>query len=428
MNINWKKTTALFLSGQTISLFGSMLVQYAIAWYITLATGSGAYMTLSIICAFLPTFFISFFAGVWADRFNRKILIILADSFIALSTLALAALFLSGIRYIWLLYGALVLRALGTGVQTPAVNAVLPQFVPQDKLTRINSLSQTLMSATTLVSPMIAAALLTFARIETIFFIDVVTAAVAVSIMLLFIKIPAHEKASESRKKGYFSDFREGIGYIAGHKFLKQFFLFNSVFALFVAPIAFLTPLQVVRLFGDDVWHLGAVEIAFSLGMILGGIIMAAWGGFGNKAYTMALANLILGVCGVVLGIIPVFWLYLAVMCVCGTGMPMFNIPATVLIQQKVEVDFLGRVFGVMNMMSGFLMPMGMVIFGPLADVADVRILISGTCFVIVLLSLLMFINKTLKEAGKPVISQRQDSQCALDSEQQINNGTEADN
>src|SRR5690554_4174095 len=90
MNTNWKKNIILFLTSQTISLFGTSLVQYAIMWHITLTTQSGVMMTIAIICGFLPTFFLSPFAGVWADRFNRKLLIILSDSMIALTTLVLA--------------------------------------------------------------------------------------------------------------------------------------------------------------------------------------------------------------------------------------------------------------------------------------------------------------------------------------------------
>ena len=81
---NWLKNIILFLSSQTISLFGSSLVQYAIMWHITLTTESGLMMTLYIICGFIPTFILSPVAGVWADRYNRKMLIILADGLIAL--------------------------------------------------------------------------------------------------------------------------------------------------------------------------------------------------------------------------------------------------------------------------------------------------------------------------------------------------------
>jgi len=83
---NWKKNIILFLTSQAISYFGSALVQYAITWYITLKTQSGMMMTIAIICGFLPTFFLSPFAGVWSDRYRRKIPIILSDSTIAVAT------------------------------------------------------------------------------------------------------------------------------------------------------------------------------------------------------------------------------------------------------------------------------------------------------------------------------------------------------
>src|SRR5690606_38512891 len=132
---NWKRNIILFLSSQTISLFGSSLVQYAIMWYITLNTKSGIMMTLYIICGFIPTFLLSPVAGVWADRYNRKWLIMLSDGMIALATLILALLFLMGYEEAWLLFVMAAIRALGSGVQTPSVEAILPQIVPSDQLT-----------------------------------------------------------------------------------------------------------------------------------------------------------------------------------------------------------------------------------------------------------------------------------------------------
>ncbi|HEX2980121.1 MAG TPA: MFS transporter, partial [Anaerolineaceae bacterium] len=178
MITNWKKNTVLFLTSQTISLFGSFLVQYAITWHITLETQSGVMMTLSIISGFLPTFFLSPFAGVWADRYNRKLLIILSDSLIAVSTLVLAVLFLMGYDSIWLLFAASAVRAVGAGIQSPAVSAFLPGLVPEDQLTRVNGINSSIQALVTLVSPMASGALLAMATIEAIFFIDVVTAAI----------------------------------------------------------------------------------------------------------------------------------------------------------------------------------------------------------------------------------------------------------
>lgn len=398
----WQKNTVLFLASQAVSLFGSALVQHAITWYITLKTQSGMMMTLAIICGFLPTFFLAPFAGVWADRYHRKTLIVLADALTAVATLILAILFLTGNREIWLLLAASVVRSFGSAVQTPAVAAFLPQLVPGDKLTRVNAVNSSIQSLMLLVAPMLSAALLTLATIESIFFIDVVTAAAAIGILLLFLHVPAHAKALAGRDAGYFADLREGLGYIKDHAYVKTFFLFNAFFFILVAPAAFLTPLQVTRSFGGDVWRLSAIEIIFSAGMMAGGIIMASWGGYKNKIHTMVLSYLVIGIATLALGLVPIFWLYLGFMALIGLVIPLFNTPATVLLQQKVEEAFLGRVFGVMGMIASVMMPLGMLVFGPLADFVKIEWLLIGTGILLVVQGLFMLANRVLIEAGKP--------------------------
>ena len=374
---NWLKNIILFLSSQTISLFGSSLVQYTIMWHITLTTESGLMMTLYIICGFIPTFILSPVAGVWADRYNRKMLIILADGLIAVATLALAILFLMGFDAIWLLFVMAAIRAFGTGIQMPAVGAILPQIVPKDKLTKVNGVNGSIQAIIMFISPMVSAALLGLTTLEKIFFIDVITATIAIVTLLFFLKISVHEKAKEKQTTSYFSDFKLGLQYVNNHDFLKKFFLFFAVFFVLMAPAAFLTPLQVTRSFGDDVWRLSAIEIAFSIGMMVGGGIIASWGGFQNKIKTMALASVIMGVCTFALGIVPLFWIYLVFMALFGVAMPIFGTPGTVLLQEKIEEEYLGRVFGVMGMISTSMMPLGMLIFGPIADFVKIEWLLS---------------------------------------------------
>ncbi|MDV4151306.1 MFS transporter [Clostridium sp. AL.422] len=407
MNTNtqkeWKKNAIFFLTSQTISLFGSMLVQYAITWYITLTTQSGAMMTISIICGFLPSFFISPFAGVWADRYNRKMLIILSDSIIAISTLILAIIFLLGYDSSWMLFLVLGIRSLGTGVQTPAVGAFIPQIVPEDKLIKIGGINGSIQSLTMLVCPMLSGALLSMATIETIFFIDVITAAIAVFTLLLFLKVKAHSKASEAQKSSYFNDMKEGVIYIKNHSYVKKFFVFCTFFFILAAPISFLTPLQVTRSFGNDIWRLTAIEITFSIGMMAGGIIIASWGGFKNRVYTMTLSTCIIGICTFLLGVTPIFWIYLAIMAIVGVAMPIFNTPSTVLLQEKVDPDFQGRVFGVLGMISSIMMPTGMMIFGPMADIIKIEWLLIVTGLFLFIQSIFMFKDKVLIKAGERV-------------------------
>ncbi|MBH5318773.1 MFS transporter [Paenibacillus sp. GSMTC-2017] len=401
--LHWKRNIILFLSSQTFSLFGSALVQYAIMWHITLTTKSGMMMTLFIICGFIPTFLLSPFAGVWADRFNRKYLIIIADSMIAFATLLLAITFLSGYKENWLLFVIAAVRALGAGIQTPAVGAILPQIVPEDKLTKINGINGTLQALMMFVAPIVSAMLLSKSTIEAIFFIDVVTALMAVVILSFFLKIPLHQKAAGQQTTSYLEDFKLGIDYIKNHSFLKTFFIFFALFFILMAPAAFLTPLQVARSFGDEYWRLTAIEIAFSVGMMTGGAVIASWGGFRNKVFTMTFANLIMGVCTVVLGIVPIFWIYLAVMALFGVAMPIFSTPTTVLLQERVDPNYMGRIFGVFGMISTSMMPIGMLIFGPLSDAVDIEWLLIGTGLLMVVLSLAFVRNKRLVEAGMPL-------------------------
>lgn len=405
-NETWLKNIVLFLSSQTISLFGSSLVQYAIMWYITLTTESGMMMTLYIICGFIPTFILSPIAGVWADRYNRKILIVLSDGLIAFATLILAILFIMGFDSIWLLFVMAAIRAFGAGIQTPAVGAILPQVVPKEKLTKVNGVNGSIQAIIMFVSPMVSAALLATTAIEIIFFIDVITAAIAIVTMLSFVKISVHEKAAEKQTTSYFADFKEGLSYVNSNSFLKSFFVFFAIFFVLMAPAAFLTPLQVTRSFGSDVWRLTAVELAFSIGMIAGGGIIAAWGGFRNKISTMTLASVIMGVCTLTLGIVPSFWLYLIFMGVFGIAMPIFNTPTTVLLQEKISEEYLGRVFGVLGMISTSMMPIGMLIFGPLADIIRIEWLLIGTGLFMLVLTVFLSRNKALIEAGEPVVTE----------------------
>jgi MFS transporter, DHA3 family, macrolide efflux protein len=401
MREKWQKDIVLFLVSQTISLFGSSLVQYAIMWYITLETQSGVMMTIFIICGFVPTFFLSPFSGVWADRYNRKLLIMLSDTMIAAVTLILAILFIAGYRELWLLFVICAIRGLGSAVQMPAVGAFIPQIVPAEKLMRVNGINSSIQSFIMVVSPVASGALLAMVHIEVIFFIDVATAAVGVLTLLLFLRVTPHAKALEKQKVSYYYDLAEGFRYIINHSYVRSFFLFCGIFFFLVAPVAFLTPLQVSRSFGNDVWRLTAIEVTFSAGMIVGGILMAAWGGFKNKVYTIILACLISGVGTAAVGIVDDFLVYNVLMALLGVTMPMMNAPSTVLLQQKVEEEYLGRVFGVLSMISSSMMPIGMLIFGPLSDYVRIEWILVGTGILMIAETLYLLGNKVLIEIGR---------------------------
>ena len=399
---DWKRTLVFFLSSQTLSLVGTSLVQYAILWHITLTAKSGVVQTIAILAGFLPNFLLSPFAGVWADRYDRRHLMMLADGGIALVTFGLAFAFQAGHRDLWLFFAAMAFRALGTAVQTPAVAAFLPQFVPADQLTRVNGINQSIQGATMLLSPMAAALLLSLYPLQTIFYIDVVTAALAIAVLALGVRVPAHDRAQAPTGTSYFHDLKEGLRYVRSHGYVLRFFAYCTLFFVMAAPAAFLTPLQVARSFGTEVWRLSAIEVAFSTGMTLGGIGIAWWGGFKNRVWTMVLATAMFGVTTVAMGLVPWFWAYLGVMGFCGVAMPLFNTPSTVLLQEQVEPEFLGRVFGVMGMLGSSMMPLGMLFFGPLADVVRIEWLLVASGAVMGLEAVAMGLDRTLLSHGVP--------------------------
>lgn len=169
---NYKKKTVLFLTSQGITLFGSSLVQFALIWYVTMQTSSGIWVSTMTVAAYVPQFIISFFSGVWADRYSRKKLIILADSTIAASTLILVLLFpliSSGTPILLAIVVISVIRSIGAGIQTPAVNAVIPQLVPKEKLMKFNGVNATIQSLVQFAAPAAAGAILSFGTLRGFF-------------------------------------------------------------------------------------------------------------------------------------------------------------------------------------------------------------------------------------------------------------------
>jgi DHA3 family macrolide efflux protein-like MFS transporter len=285
----------------------------------------------------------------------------------------------------------------------PAVTSLIPQITPEDQLVRVNGINSSIQSLSMLGSPAIAGVLLTIAPLQVILFIDVTTAIIGISILFFLVKVPvktAEEKQLASAKS-YFTDMKEGLNYIKGHVFIKRFFVISAISTVLLTPAALLAPLQVTRDFGADVWRLTAIELAFSIGMVIGGLSIAAWGGFKNKTVTLIFGAIIFGATSIGFGVFTNFWIYLACMAVCGLSVPVINTPVMTILQSKVDADFMGRVFSVITMISSLVMPLSMVVFGPLGDVIKIDYLMIATGIGMILMSLYVFTDRKLLDAGK---------------------------
>ena len=170
-----------------------------------------------------------------------------------------------------------------------------------------------------------------------------------------------------------------------------------------MTPAAMLTPLQVTRTFGSDVWRLTAVEVGFSIGMALGGALISVWGGFRNKVHTMILACFAFGGAPFLFGVVPDFGVYLAVMFLCGMSVPLYNTPTQTIMQSKLDPAVTGRVFSVMMMINGLAMPVGMVLFGPLGDIVKIEYLLIITGILMFASGFVLVASKSLIAAGEPM-------------------------
>jgi DHA3 family macrolide efflux protein-like MFS transporter len=418
----WQRNISLFLVGQALTLFGTMITGHAISWYVTLETQSGVVLTLFTVAMMVPMAVSSPFGGVWADRYNRKYLINIVDGSIALITLVMALFFSAGIEWLGLLFICVVVRGFGQGIQMPAVTALLPDIVPSDQLVRVNGFNASIQSLSLFASPMIAAALLTFFPIQILMFVDVVTAAIGIVIVFCFVHTHKGMRRSAAvpvldgiapkggapieglipeTKPSFFDEFKAGLNYLISHRFILILTLISIVFSVLATPAALLTPLQVTRDFGADAWRLGAIEIAFAIGMMGGGILIGIWGGFKNRIYTMALATVCFGMGTIGLGLLGNFWVYLACMLFVGLIMPLFNAPSMAILQSRIDQNYMGRVLSVSVMAGSLSMPVGMLIFGPLADITSIDLLLVITGAGTALLALSFVIPRSLRVAGQ---------------------------
>ncbi len=374
----WKRKVAVFLVGQTITTFGSFLVQYAILWHLTLTTKSGLVLALASIFGFLPQAIVSIFAGVWADRVNRKIMIIVSDSTIAIATLVLAFFMLSGTDDLWLIFLVMAIRSVGAGVQMPAISALVPQIVPTDKLMRVNGINSSIQSSLTLLAPVAAAAVYANFSLEAVLFIDVVTAIIGLS-LLATISVPTLARAASAEKPSYFTDLKEGIRYIFGNQLVRWVMaIFGIVFLLIVAP-SNLSPLMLVRNFGSEVWMLTVLELAFGIGMVLGGALMAVLANKIDRIAAIIGTSILFGVLAIGLGFTVNLIVFYVLFFLIGLAVPAFSTSAMTLLQETVEPERQGRVFGFVGIVMAVAMPLGMAILGPLADVVSVEILMIVT-------------------------------------------------
>lgn len=378
---NWAARFFTIWSGQAISLVGSALVQFALIWWLTQKTGSATVLAMATLVGMLPQIVLGPFAGALVDRWHRRIILIVADSAIAGFSLLLAWLFATGRVEIWHVYAILAVRALGGAFHSPAMSASTPLMVPDEHLTRVNGLNQTLQGINGLVAPPLGAVLLGLFQTQAVLIIDAVTAAFAV-IPLFFIPIPQPERIEEEtsvtakEKPSLLDDIRVVLNYIRGWPGLVMLLSMALFLNFLVVPTGSLLPLLVTKHFERGAIDLGLLESAEGLGIIIGGIALSIWGGFKKKMTTSLMGIIGLGAGVTILGLAPsnMFFLAIASLALLGAMLPMANGPIGAIFQSVIRRDMQGRFMSIVNSVATAMSPLGLLIAGPLSDWLGIRV------------------------------------------------------
>jgi DHA3 family macrolide efflux protein-like MFS transporter len=369
---NWLARFSTIWAGQAFSLFGSMLVQFALVWWLTAQTRSATVLAIATLVALLPTVVIGPLAGAFVDRHNRRWMMIIADSLVALVTLWLVIINILGWMQVGHVYAAMFLRAAASTFQWPAMQASTSLMVPKKHLARVGGLNQTLYGMLGIVAPPTGALLVMALPLQWVLAVDIITAALAV-LPLLVIGVPqppAPAVKPDEPRKSMLEDMREGFRYIRVWKGGMLMIVVAVVVKFFLNPAFALLPILAVKYFGGGAMEMGWLDAASGIGMVTGGLLLSVWGGFKRKIVTVLVGLMGLGAGMILVGITPSGLLPMALVAIALAGVmgSLVDGPIFAIFQSSIDPGMQGRVISVFMSLVTLVVPFGMIFGGIFAD------------------------------------------------------------
>ena len=383
---NWKTRFTMVALGQAVSMLGSHGIQFALIWWLAEKTSSPLMLGISGIAAYIPMSLFSPFAGIAADRYNRKFISIFSDLSMGSAALIYAALLYFFDLPVWTVFVMLCVRGIGSTFQQPAIQSIIPQLVPKDELIKTNGWMQLLNSGSFLLGPVIGAFLYAVFPMPIVLMSDVAGAVLA-SIALGIVKIPKLAKA-ETEKQHFAKEIKEGIQVFREDKRLLYIVTAQALCMFFYAPLSSFYPLMTSDYFNLSAIYGSAAEMSFAVGMIVSSLMFSAVLHVKQKIRTSFLGLFGMGIMSAVCGVIPPVytgWFFFAAACIgLGASGNIHTIPLTAYIQETVVPEKMGRAFSVLTLISSVTMPIGLVFSSPIAEQVGVHtwFFISGICMV----------------------------------------------
>lgn len=343
---NWKQIFAVIWTGQFLSILSSTIVNFAVILWISLRTGSAEMLALAAIAAMLPQSLLGSFSGVYVDRLNRKMVMILSDGFIGLCTLLLAILFWLDMAQTWHIFVLLALRSVGSAFHVPAMQASVPLIAPESQLTRIAGIDQIVFSVGNIAGPALAAVCISVWDMEYVLLLDVAGAAVA-CISLLFVHIPDPVIPEGKTRRNVLSEMKEGLMVILRNRGISWLFLFAVAAMFFIMPVSVMFPLMTLDHFFGNAYQVSLIESLWGAGALLGGAIMGIRTYRINRVVLINLMYMLLGATFLFSGLLPEsgFVWFAVLTTIGGVSGSVYSSAFTALVQANIDPSALGRVF-----------------------------------------------------------------------------------
>lgn len=360
------KTFIILWLTQALSSLGSSMTGFALVIWLYNDSGSALTTALLTVCSYAPYVIVSIFAGAISDKWNKKAVMLVCDSFAALTTVCILVLFKTNSLEVWHLYILNALNGLMNSVQSPASDVATTLLTPEKHYQKTSAMRYFSTSLVSILTPVLAAAIVSFAGLDAVIAFDLATFAVAFTVLLFFIKIPEVPQ-NESSKETLLQSAKGGISYLGRNKGILCMILFLSAIN-FIASI-YNAALPALILSKSDEAALGAVSSSVGIATLVGSVIATVFPkpksrskticacllvSMSTENFLLAFGNNTIAWCiGAVLG-----WLFI----------PLMSANYDVIFRSTVPKEMLGRVYSVRNTLQFFSIPVGYFLGGFLVD------------------------------------------------------------
>ena len=366
---NWKKVFAIIWTGQFFSILTSSIVNFAIILWLSFETKSAEVLAFAAIAAMLPQSVLGLFTGIFIDRWKRKRVMIMADSFIAFCTLILAVLFYLDVAKLGHVYILLALRSVGSAFHMPAMQASVPLLAPKSELIRIAGINQIIQSACNIAGPALAALFISFMEMTNILLLDVIGAALACT-SLLFVKIPDPDNTEKTQKVQLLKEAKEALTEVRAQSGLSWLFVLSIIATFFIMPVGVLFPLMTLNHYSGNAYQISLVEAAWGIGALLGGAFLGIKKFKLNEISLINWMYILLGITFLLSGVLPVsgYPLFVGLTAIGGISGSLYMASFTTVLQTRINPVVMGRVFSFYMSISLLPSMIGLLSTGFLAD------------------------------------------------------------